>query len=99
MSDQLQFSELWEKCEQYQKDKGNLDNLLQELVMKVNLYKAFTNERASEIPPDELYKVKVRTLGEILFTLTGLSLQDNINVFDALGQALQFKDPDSLKQA
>lgn len=98
VAEQLQFSELWEKCEQYQKESGNLDNLLQDLLLKINLYKAFANERATEIPPEELHKVKVRTLGEILFTITGISLKDNVNVFDALVQALQFKNANAFKQ-
>ena len=91
----ISFSELWEKCENfYQESKliTNSENLLEELAIKTNLYKAInTNDKLSEI---EVQQAKSRILGEILLTLTGLSLKDNINVYEALSIALQYRSAD-----
>ena len=50
--------------------------------MKLNVYKVI--DQRIEIPPTEKLAIKSRTLGEILMTITNLSLRDNINVFEAL---------------
>lgn len=86
------FEELWVKCEDFQKDAvGNntIQNMLEELSLKANLYKAIDTK--TEIPEEDRQKVKSRLLGEILLTLTGLSLKDNINVYDSLNIALQYR--------
>ena len=88
----MHFEELWEKCENFHKESGidqSIANLIDELSYKITLYKAL--DAKTEIPAEELQKAKSRTLGEILLTLTNLSLKDNVNVFDALGVALQYK--------
>lgn len=88
----IHFEELWEKSEQYHKD-SNGDNsvlsLINELVMKLNLYNAI--EQRTELPAEEKKSSKSRIMGEILLALTHLSLKDNINVFDALSIALQYR--------
>jgi hypothetical protein len=83
----ISFSELWEKCEGLHKEEST-SVITDELLMKVKLYKAFEDK---EIPHDELQKVKSRTMGEILLTLTNLSVKDNINVYEALSIAMQYK--------
>lgn len=86
------FEELWEKCENLHKQSNNGEtvlNIMDELAMKVNLYKLLDGK--TDVPADERQKVKSRTLGEILLTLTNLSLVDNINVFEALSIAQQYK--------
>lgn len=87
----MHFEELWEKCEELHKEMGQSDNavLLEELAMKVSLYKAI--DAKPEIPEEDRQKAKSRALGEILLTLTHMSLQDNINVFEALGVAFQYR--------
>jgi hypothetical protein len=84
----IHFEELWEQCEQLHQNGGSSSDLIDELMMKLNLYKAI--DQKSEIPKDELQKIKARTMGEILLTITNLSLVDNINVFEALSIARQY---------
>lgn len=89
------FEELWEKCEKFHSDASlgaTVQNIIEELMMKINLYKAI--DARSEIPDDERQKLKSRTLGEILLTLTNLSLKDNVDVYEALSIALQYRSID-----
>lgn len=86
------FEDLWEKSEQLHQetiDKEDVATIINELLMKLNLYKAFDEKK--EIPEEELKKIKSRTYGEILLTLTNLSLKDRINVFDALATAYKYR--------
>lgn len=89
------FEVLWEKSEEFQKDATaniSTQQVLEELMMKISLYKAIDSK--TEIPIEDRQKVKSRTLGEILLTLTALSLKDNVNVYDALNIALQYRSLD-----
>lgn len=89
------FEVLWEKSEEFQKDATaniSTQQVLEELMMKISLYKAI--DAKTEIPIEDRQKVKSRTLGEILLTLTALSLKDNINVYEALNIALQYRSVD-----
>ena len=85
----LHFEELWEKCENFHeetsKEESSID-IVNELAMKIGLYSAIIQK--SEIASEDMEKAKSRLMGESLLSLTGLSLKDNINVFDALGTAL-----------
>jgi hypothetical protein len=86
------FEDLWEKCELLHKDfvaQDDVQAIVNELQMKLNLYQ--TIDQKKEIPPEEIEKVKSRTFGEILLTLTNLSLKDGINVFDALATAYKYR--------
>lgn len=88
----LHFEELWEKCEKFHQETSKNDNvgsIIDELIMKLNLYKMI--DLKTELPIEEQEIIKSRTMGEILLTLTNASLKDNINVFEALNIALQFK--------
>lgn len=87
----IHFEELWEKCEQIHKETTKEDSisiLVDELIMKLNLYRLLDEKK--EISESEQQKIKSRTMGEILLTLTNLSLKDNINVFDALNTAYKY---------
>jgi hypothetical protein len=57
--------------------------------MKLSLYKRLAENK--EIPDEELQKVKSRTLGDILLTLTHLSLTENIDVYEALSVAFKYR--------
>jgi len=86
------FEILWEKCEQLHKDINNnetISSLMEELLLKINLYKVI--DLKTDVPLEERQKIKSRTLGEILLTMTNLSLKENINVFDSLNQAFQYR--------
>lgn len=86
------FEELWEKCEEYHGSNPNdtVDSIIKELQMKIDLYQTIDTK---QISPEDMQKIKSRTLGEILFTITNLSLNDNINVFEALFIALNERSP------
>jgi hypothetical protein len=95
----IHFEELWEKCENFQKEinsNGNSQSLIDELMFKINLYKAI--DAKTEMPEEDRQKIKFRTLGEVLLTLTGLSFKDNINVYDALNTALLYRSVDHYNQ-
>lgn len=88
----IHFEDLWTKCEELQKEAlgaRDMPSVAEELVMKINLYKAITEK--TKIPAEELHKMRTRILGEILLTLTGLSIKDNVDVFEALAQAFQYR--------
>ena len=86
----MHFEDLWEKCEEFHKEAGtSISASLMELDLKFNFYKAIDTK--VELPKEESEKIKSRILGEILLTITNISLVDNINVFKALTEALQFR--------
>lgn len=92
MSEFKTFDQLWEACELLHKDMIAQDTasaLVDELVMKLGIYKAICDK--PEIPPENAKEIKLRTIGEVLLTLTNLSLKDNINVFAALDTARQYR--------
>lgn len=89
------FEKLWEQAEEFQKEgsaNSNIQQIIEELMMKISLYKAIDSK--TELPEEDRQKVKSRTLGEILLTLTSLSLKDNINVYESLNMALQYRSVD-----
>lgn len=97
MNDVKHFEELWEKCESFHKEESknetNTQSILDALGMKINLYRLIDSNYALEKEDSE--KAKSRLLGEILLTLTNLSLEDNINVFEALAVAYKSHIVDS----
>ena len=89
------FEDLWIKCENLHEDIVNNETsaqILDELILKINLYKVLNQK--IEIPESELQTIKSRTMGEILLTLTKLSLKDNLNVYEALNIAMQYRSID-----
>jgi hypothetical protein len=88
----IHFEELWEQCENVQKEASadiTASAIIEELILKLNLYKVL--DAKSEIPPTELKKIRARVLGEILLTMTSLSVKDNVDVYEALSMALQYR--------
>lgn len=86
------FEDLWEQCEKIHSEFLNdtsVDSIIDELYLKINIYKVLSSKK--EISGEDMEKIKSRTFGEILLTLTNLSLKDNINVYAALLSALQFR--------
>lgn len=90
----IHFEELWEKCEQLHSKDSDSAVVVDELMMKLSLYKAIDLQK--EVPIEEAQKIKSRTLGEILLTITKISLIDNINVFEALNIAQQYRNLENI---
>lgn len=84
----IHFEDLWEQCEKLHQESNSTDVsiIIDELLMKLKLYKMLDDKIKTE---DQLL-AKSRLLGEILLTITKISLKDNINVFDALATAYNF---------
>lgn len=86
----MHFEQLWEKCENFHKE-NSADNttsfILDNLLLKVGLVKSVLEK--NNLPAEELQQAKKLILGEVLFTLTNLSLKEDVNVFEALQIALQ----------
>lgn len=83
----MHFEELWEKSEKFYKSNDDtIDNILNELILKIDLLKVI--ESKSELLKEEKEKAVSRLFGEILLSLTNLSLKENVDVFEALKSAL-----------
>jgi hypothetical protein len=84
------FEELWEACENFQEKEGiaqDASTILDLLGMKINLYRMISEK--ADIPAEERTAGKSRIFGEILLTLSSLSLLEKINVFLSMGEAYQ----------
>ena len=84
------FEDLWLKAEDFHKDENKhatAQQILEELILKVNLYKTIAAVEPGK--EQEATKAKSHLFGEILLSLTNLSFVDNVNTFEALGLALQ----------
>lgn len=95
----IHFEELWEKCEQFHQPNDtevSAPAVIEALSLKLDLYKAI--DGVSEMSTEDIHQAKSRTLGEILMSLTQLSLKDNINVFDALQLALHYRNVEQLNK-
>jgi hypothetical protein len=94
----IHFEELWVQCENLQKDiikDEPVSTILDELLLKIGLYRALDRQ---EIPSQDRDSIKSRTMGEILLTLTKLSMKDNVNVYEALNTAMQYRSIDHFQK-
>lgn len=83
----MHFEELWEKSEKFYKSNDDtIDNILNELILKIDLLKVI--ESKGELLKEEKEKAVSRLFGEILLSLTNLSLKENVDVFEALRNSL-----------
>lgn len=92
-NNQIHFENLWDKAEELQSEANQLNDtssLINELILKSKLYQSI-NSNSSHMTEEDLQKIKLRALGEVLLVLTGISQKDNIDVYKALQEALQFK--------
>lgn len=87
----MHFEELWQQCEAFHKNSnGKISDLIDELYLKLNLYK--TIDLKDNMSIEDKKQIKSRTLGEILLTITHLSLLDDVNTFKCLLDALQYRE-------
>jgi|SRR5208283_1306842 hypothetical protein len=94
--DNSHFETLWERAEQFHKDASpdaSVAQILDELQLKISLYKAVDT---NNLPLDEAIKAKSHVFGEVLLSLTRLSLIDQINTYEALLLALQQRQVEHL---
>ena len=94
------FEHLWEECENLQKaatEHTEVKLIIDELVMKLGLYRTI-DAQLTNLPEEDRATAKSRALGEILLTLTCLSMKDGINVFEALQTALYHRTIQYLDQ-
>jgi hypothetical protein len=84
----IHFEELWEEAEKFHSKNQTTGDPIEELLLKVRLYQMLETK---ELPADEKIQAQNRTMGEILLTLTALSNKDQINTFEALATALQYR--------
>jgi len=89
------FEDLWNDCEEYNKQtQSTSDEIIQQLIAQIGLYKSLSeNDSLSE---DNKKNAKLITFGEILLTLSNLSLLENINSYEAMGLALKIRDTKKL---
>ncbi len=80
----LHFEELWELSEKNNENlakSSSSESIFQELFVKIDFYRKVNDK---EISLEEKYQMKNRLFGEILVSLTKLSVKDNINTYAAL---------------
>jgi hypothetical protein len=82
------FEQLWNQAEASHSNSPRfVAPILEELILKIKIYQA--SQHRQDLSLEELQSLRLHTMGEILFTLTKLSLADDINVYQALLLALQ----------
>lgn len=91
----LSFELLWEASEQlFVQDASDVQSITNELIAKISLYKAL--DANPDIDHDAKVKLKERTMGTILTTLTNLSRKDDINVYVSLKDAIAVAKMDQM---
>ena len=96
MTENIHFENLWEHAENAQQKNASACNtidIIEELLMKINLYKTSDNK---DFDDEQRKSIKSRLMGEILFTLTKLSIKDNIDVYESLASTLVTRKISSL---
>ena len=89
----VHYEDLWVKCEEYHKElskDSDISDIINEITMKFKLYETVSKIESSE----EKEEAKFRLMGEILLSLTALSMKDNIDVYDALQKTLMYNNID-----
>jgi hypothetical protein len=88
----MHFEELWEQGEKINENGSNeypTSSIINELLIKIELYKNIDSKL--DISSEDIHAMKSKIFGEILLTLTHLSLNDNINVFTSLHDAIKIR--------
>lgn len=90
------FDQIWEEGESLFQGESteDLESVLKSLEMKINLFRILSSKK--EIPEEDLKSMKFKIIGEILLTMTNLSLIENINVHHALKESIQIRSIEQL---
>lgn len=83
------FEDLWGAAEKSFQNDLNIENevILNKASINLNLFKTLSKYPATE----DLDKIKAHLMGELLLSLSHLSLKENIDVFYAMQLALKKK--------
>lgn len=81
------FENLWCKSESLHKDieQETVADIIKEITMKLGLFSAISQKNLAN---EDLENAKTHLMGEILLSLTKLSLKENIDVYVALNTAI-----------
>lgn len=83
------FEELWVEAENI-KDTNSSEEVLKQLELKFALFRAILMKKDSLSINDYNESVE-RLFGEVLFSLSQLSMIENVNVFSALDKSMKLK--------
>jgi hypothetical protein len=86
------FDQVWEESELISKQLNSdskPSSIIDEISLKLNLYKSICENESMD--SDEKFKTQEFIMGEILFSLSALSYNENINVFKALKTVSKYK--------
>lgn len=87
----MHFEDLWNDSEETFKEDLNdsLRDIIQNLLFKINTLNSLTSQ--SFKTSEEMQKIKMHLMGEILLDLSHISAKENINVYQAMKTALHYK--------
>ena len=80
------FEDLWQACENiFSQQISTVPQIIEELILKIGLYKVLISNTNIK----ESTNIKSQLFGEMMLTLSQLSLKEDVNVFEALQLALK----------
>ena len=90
------FEDLWTECESLFQDLP-IESSLKDLELKFALFKAVLLKK-NEINGDEYDDAISKIFGELLFSLTQISMSENVNVYKSLFSILKTKEINLAKE-
>ncbi len=86
MTTNISYDLLWETSEQlFKDDQSDAGSIINELIAKLSFYKTLDT---SELAQEEKNKAKQFVMGNILMTLSHLTLKDNLNIYPIHKEAI-----------
>lgn len=83
----ISYDLLYETSEQlYKDDTSDVGSIIMELMAKLTFYRTLD---AADLNPEDKLKGKQQLMGNILMTLSHLTLRDNINIYAVHQEALR----------
>ena len=82
----VSYDMIWETSEQlFKDDKSDTGSIINELIAKLSFYQTLDT---SELAQEEKNKAKQFVMGNILMTLSHLTLKDNLNIYTIHKEAI-----------
>lgn len=87
----MHFEDLWTDAEESFKEdlSDSLNDIIQRILIKFNTLNSLMNSSSKN--HEELQKIKIHLMGEILLDFSHISSKENINVYQAMQTALYYK--------